>query len=134
MELSKENEKLLWSLFWAFVLIMLSLVVASFAAQVYIFASILSVFVNGLDSFLELCLTGINFPSLCARNMRSGQSLNEAVDQMDSYQAYSSPVPVPVPVSGPVLQPANRVNGIESSQETIRVLPTEPVRQYVPEV
>ena len=129
MDMTKNNERILWSIFWAFVLIFISLVVAGFSAQLYVFASILSAFIDGLDPFLELCLTGLNFPRLCARNLRSGSSLNEAVDEMDS-MAYEAPTG-----QGPVsaVPVTTRIAEVESSEEAIRVMPAVPPKLYVPE-
>lgn len=126
--MSQSQEKLLWSLFWAFILIFLSLWIASFAAEVYIFASILSVFIEGLDPFLELCMKGINFPLLCANNMKTGQSLNETVDQIEApqYQNHTNEPVVPsvsvtIEQQDNELRPHPGINQMTSEPATLHI-------------
>ncbi|KFM69888.1 hypothetical protein X975_17052, partial [Stegodyphus mimosarum] len=71
--------RVVWSIFWAFILILFSFEIAFFCASWYIMLLPFTTCFSPLSGLTDVFLRGVQLPYFCSESMLKGRSLMEAV-------------------------------------------------------
>jgi hypothetical protein len=66
--------RVIWTIIWLIILIVLSIWVAGLSAFVYIIVSIFTPCIKGLEPLKDIALKGLNFPHYCSQNVLTGDA------------------------------------------------------------